>query len=61
MIGTPSAPDFSLVIPLFNESESLVELKSWIDRVLAGRSYEIIIVDDGSKANKLDIFVHLKA
>ncbi len=61
MIGTHSAPDFSLVIPLFNESESLVELKSWIDRVLAERSYEIIFVDDGSKDNSWEIIEQLNA
>ncbi len=42
--------DISIVIPAYNERESLPELVSWIDRVMAGNgySYEIIIVDDGS-------------
>ena len=42
--------DISIIIPSFNESESLPELTSWIDRVVKsnGWSYEIIIVDDGS-------------
>ena len=42
--------DLSIIIPSFNESESLPELTSWIDRVVKsnGWSYEIIIVDDGS-------------
>ncbi|MFZ2898036.1 MAG: glycosyltransferase family 2 protein [Saprospiraceae bacterium] len=40
----------SLVIPLFNEEESLPELEAWIRRVMEanGFSYEIIFVDDGS-------------
>jgi glycosyltransferase involved in cell wall biosynthesis len=42
-------PDISCVIPLYNEAESLPELHAWIDRVLAGRRFEVIYVDDGSK------------
>lgn len=40
----------SLVIPLFNEEESLPELEAWIRRVMEANSfsYEIIFVDDGS-------------
>lgn len=42
--------DLSIIIPSFNENESLPELVSWISRVTEenGLSYEIIIVDDGS-------------
>ena len=42
--------DISIIIPSFNERESLPELTSWIDRVMQanGWTYEIIIVDDGS-------------
>lgn len=42
--------DISVVIPLFNEEESLDELSSWIDRVMKTNSYsyEVIMVDDGS-------------
>ncbi len=41
----------SVVIPLFNEAESLPELMQWIDRVMQKHnySYEVIMVDDGSK------------
>jgi len=41
----------SVVIPLFNEAESLPELMQWIDRVMQTHnySYEVIMVDDGSK------------
>ena len=43
--------DVSIVIPLYNEEESLPELCDWIDRVLTSHtlSYEMILVDDGSK------------
>jgi glycosyltransferase involved in cell wall biosynthesis len=42
--------DLSIVVPLFNEEESLPELCSWIKRVCEeqGFSYEVILVDDGS-------------
>ena len=42
--------DLSIVIPLYNEEESLPELASWIERVMKenGYTYEIIFVDDGS-------------
>ncbi|MBM3186035.1 MAG: glycosyltransferase family 2 protein [Bacteroidetes bacterium] len=41
----------SIVIPLFNEDESLPELYQWIKRVVEenGLSYEVIFIDDGSK------------
>ena len=42
--------DISVIIPLFNEAESLPELVSWIDRVMKENhySYEALLVDDGS-------------
>lgn len=42
--------DVSLVIPLFNEEESLPELCAWINKVCLehGLAYEIILIDDGS-------------
>lgn len=42
--------DISVVVPLFNEAESLPELHAWITRVMAqhGFTYEIIFVNDGS-------------
>ena len=43
--------DISIVVPLFNEEESLPELEAWIRRVMEthGFSYEIVFVDDGSR------------
>ena len=42
--------DISIVIPLYNEDESLPELHDWIKRVMEANSfsYEVIFVDDGS-------------
>ena len=42
--------DLSLVIPLYNEAESLPELSAWIEKVMQENnySYEVIFVDDGS-------------
>ena len=40
----------SVVIPLFNEADSLPELMAWIHRVMQSNnfSYEVIMIDDGS-------------
>lgn len=42
--------DISVVVPLYNEEESLPELTEWISRVMKthGFNYEVILVDDGS-------------
>ena len=40
--------DLSVIIPLYNEAESLKELYAWIERSLEGFSHEVIFVDDGS-------------
>lgn len=42
--------DISVIVPLYNEEESITELCEWIDRVMSERgfSYEVILVDDGS-------------
>lgn len=51
--------DISVVIPLFNERESLPELCAWITRVMIsdGFSYEVILVDDGSTDDSWDYIV----
>ena len=45
--------DISVVVPLYNEEESLGELTAWIDRVAKAESlsYEIVMIDDGSNDN----------
>lgn len=54
--------DISVVIPLYNEDESLVELYEWIDRVMKanGFSYEVIFVNDGSTDKSWDVVLALR-
>ncbi len=54
--------DISVVVPLFNEAESLPELVAWIDRVAAENrlSYEVIMVDDGSSDDSWEVVERLK-
>jgi glycosyltransferase involved in cell wall biosynthesis len=49
--------DISIVVPLFNEAESLPELHSWIKRVADQNNfkYEIILIDDGSKDGSWEV------
>lgn len=53
--------DISVLIPLFNEEESLPELAEWISRVMNEHqfSYEIIMLDDGSKDNSWQVIKKL--
>lgn len=54
--------DISVVIPLFNEEESIGELYSWIKRVMKehGFSYEVIFVNDGSTDHSWDRITELR-
>ena len=51
----------SIVIPLYNEDESLPELAAWIDRVMTQHNltYEAIMVDDGSKDTSWNVIERL--
>src|SRR5690348_18264764 len=53
--------DISVVIPLYNEDESLPELVSWIERVMDQHkfSYEIVMVDDGSTDRSWEVIQEL--
>ena len=55
--------DISVVIPLYNEEESLPELFAWIERVMKAHnfSYEIIFVNDGSTDHSWQIIEQLQA
>ena len=54
--------DISVVVPLYNEEESLPELVQWIDRIANENSlsYEIILIDDGSTDNSWSVVEELK-
>ena len=53
--------DISVVIPLYNEEESIRELFSWIERVMTEHkfSYEVIFISDGSTDRSWDIITEL--
>lgn len=53
--------DISVIIPLFNEAESLPELTAWIQRVMRENNYtyEVIFVNDGSTDNSWDVIEEL--
>ncbi len=55
--------DISIIIPLYNEEESLPELAEWIKRVVEAHnlSYEIIMIDDGSSDASWEVIEKLKA
>ena len=54
--------DISVVVPLYNEAESLPELVAWIDRVAVREqlSYEVILIDDGSTDDSWQVVEALK-
>ena len=55
--------DISVVVPLFNEDESLPELYSWIERVMNENhfTFEVIFVNDGSTDRSWEVIEELKA
>ena len=55
-------PNISVVVPLYNEEESLPELEAWIERVMTENhfTYEIIFVDDGSNDRSWEVIRSLK-
>ncbi len=55
--------DISIIVPLFNEDESLPHLAEWIDRVMEEHhfDYEVVMVDDGSKDNSWKVIEQLHA
>ena len=55
--------DISVIIPLYNEAESLPLLHEWITRVMTahGYTYEIVFVNDGSSDNSWEVIHNLRA
>jgi glycosyltransferase involved in cell wall biosynthesis len=60
---TNPAIQISVVVPLYNEEESLPELSEWIERVMNenGFTYEILFVDDGSKDSSWNVITAIAA
>lgn len=56
-------PQITVLVPLFNEEESLQELTTWIARVMHenGYSFEILFVDDGSRDDSWKVITQLKS
>ena len=56
-------PHISIVVPLFNEAESLPELHNWIVRVVKEQQweYEVVFVDDGSRDGSWEVIEGLRA
>jgi undecaprenyl-phosphate 4-deoxy-4-formamido-L-arabinose transferase len=61
-VSAGASPALSIVIPVFNEAQSLVALHQRLARTLAtiGRPYEIIFVDDGSRDESADVLRTLR-
>jgi glycosyltransferase involved in cell wall biosynthesis len=55
-------PNITILVPLYNEAESLPELAAWIDQVMKKNaySYELLFVDDGSTDNSWSVIMELK-
>ena len=55
--------DLSIIIPLFNEEESLTELYAWIKKVVTANSfsYEVIFIDDGSNDKSWEVIEKLQS
>lgn len=55
--------DISIIVPLYNEDESLTELTAWIERVMQANqfSYEVVMVDDGSNDQSWNVIESLSA
>ena len=53
--------DISVVVPVYNEYESLPELEQWIDRVMKANkfSYQLILIDDGSSDTSWEVIEQL--
>ena len=53
--------DISVIVPLYNEAESLPELAEWIERVMDenGFSYEVLFINDGSTDDSWNVIKEL--
>jgi len=63
MMESPFPLDLSIVVPVYNEDESLPELEAWIDRVCKSESisYEVLLIDDGSDDSSWSVIESLSS
>jgi undecaprenyl-phosphate 4-deoxy-4-formamido-L-arabinose transferase len=59
--STDGAPEISVVVPVFNEEGNLRDLHAQIASALAGESYELVLVNDGSRDRSGDVLRELAA
>ncbi len=55
VVSPGASPEVSVIVPAWNEAENLPLLVPRIDAALAGRTYEVVIVDDGSRDGTVDV------
>ena len=55
--------NLSIIIPLYNEEESLPELTAWVEQVMVANNYsfELLFIDDGSRDNSWEVIQQLAA
>ena len=61
ILADSNRPDISVIVPLYNEEESLPELEAWIRRVMTENNftYEILFINDGSTDGSWDIITRM--
>ena len=61
MLASPPDLDLTVVVPVYNEEESLPELVAWVRRVCEqeGLSFEMLLIDDGSTDRSWDVIEDL--
>jgi undecaprenyl-phosphate 4-deoxy-4-formamido-L-arabinose transferase len=59
--GTREAPEVSVVVPVFNEEKNLRALHEAVAEALAGESYELVLVNDGSRDRSREIMHEIAA
>lgn len=60
MADASNVPELSIIVPLFNEAESLPRLHQELQRAVAAMDYEILFVNDGSTDTSLDVLKQLQ-
>lgn len=59
--SSPRGPDLTLIAPVYNEVENLRPLVARVAEALAGRDWELVLVDDGSRDGSAELIAELHA